>query len=154
MANLRIEGEVAAPRALALGDLEALPGQIDDVSRFVPGRAGRAVRLESILKLARPGAAATHLTLVSADGSFSASAPLEAVRDALVVYALGGEPLPVAQGGPLRFLIPRVEECATGAVDACSNVKALSLIRLTRGPEPDTRPATRESHAELHRHKG
>jgi molybdopterin-dependent oxidoreductase-like protein protein len=151
MANLRIEGEVAEPRALSLGDLEALPGQIDDVSRLVPGRSGRAVRLESILRLVERGAGATHLTLVSADGRFSASAPLSAVRDALVVYALAGEPLPAAQGGPLRFLIPRVEECASGAVDACSNVKALALIRLTRGAEPDTRPTSRESHAELHR---
>jgi 2-dehydropantoate 2-reductase len=153
MASLRIDGEVRDACDLSFADLRALPGQVDDVGALVPGREGGAVRLDSILARVGRNAAATHATLVSADGKFTASVPLEAVRDAVVAYRLGDEPLPERQGGPMRFFIPNVEECAIGGVDACANVKFLARIELSRGPSRDTRPTTAKEHAELHEHE-
>jgi len=150
MSTLGIEGEVAHPRALGFSDLAGSPGQVADVSRLVPGRSGRAVRLEDLLLLVAPAASATHLTLVSSDG-FSANVPLEAVRHGVVLYAEpGGEALPPPQGGPFRFLVPEAEGCALDEVSHCSNVKRLATLRLTAGAERDTRPRSADDHAELH----
>jgi DMSO/TMAO reductase YedYZ molybdopterin-dependent catalytic subunit len=152
MANLRVDGEVVKACELSFADLAALPGQVDDVGELIPGRAGGAVRLASILERAGRRPEASHATLSSADGRFTASVPLDAVREAVVAYRLGDAPLPERQGGPLRFFIPDVEECAIGGVDACANVKFLARIELTRGAAKDTRPASQSEHEDLHRH--
>ena len=95
------------------------------------------------------------MTLHATDGDFSASVPLEAVRDrAIVAYRLGDAPLPAAQGGPLRFFITNVEECAIGEVDACANVKSLGTIEVTIGPGTDTRPTSAPEHEALHQEPG
>ena len=151
MVKLRIQGEVKAPCTLGFTELAALRGQIDDVGAIAPGREGGGVRLQSILDAAGVGAAATHVTLSSTDGAFSASVPLEAVRDAVIAYRLGDAPLPETKGGPIRFFIPNVEQCAVGGVDACANVKSLGCILLTRSPGEDTRPTTAKEHEDLHR---
>jgi DMSO/TMAO reductase YedYZ molybdopterin-dependent catalytic subunit len=132
MTKLRVEGEVATPRDFTFEELAALADQIEDVGLLVPGRVGGAVRLRSILAAVALSRQATHLTLESVDGSFSQSAPLEAVGEALVVYRLGDEPLPATQGGSIRFLIPNLEDCHVGGVDRCTNVKALGTIRIHR----------------------
>ena len=126
---LRVEGEVRRPGEFSFEDLAALPGQIADVASLVPGRAGSAVRFESVLEAAGVSAAASRVTLEAAGGQFSQQAPLAAVRTALLVYRLGEAALPPDQGGPVRFLIPNLEECA-GGVDRCTNVKALRLVRI------------------------
>lgn len=132
---LRVEGDVDSPGGFELADLARLPGQIADVAALVPGRQGGAVRFESLLEAVgvRPGV--THATLASTDGKFSQTAPLEGLRQAVLVYRLGSEPLPPSQGGPVRFLIPNLEECGIGGIDRCTNVKSLALVRLTRGAE-------------------
>lgn len=150
---LRVTGEVEREQALAFADLVGLPDQVDDVSAVIPGREGTAVSLSAILAKAGRGPQAQHITLISGDGRFSASVPLAAVEGALVVYRLGPEALPVKKGGPLRFLIPNVEQCAIGGVDACANVKYLAEIRLSRDAGADSRPTSEREHEELHRHE-
>jgi DMSO/TMAO reductase YedYZ molybdopterin-dependent catalytic subunit len=130
MNRLRIEGRVRQPRELSFDDLAALPGQIDDVGTLAPGRKGGAVRLGAVLDAAVPEADATAVTLESTDGAFSQEAPLAALREAVVIYRLGEEPLPPEEGGPVRFLIPNLEECLSEGVDRCTNVKRLGRIRV------------------------
>jgi len=152
--QLHIDGEVHHPGALSFADLAALPAQIADVGALIPGREGGGVRLRSILEAVGVSPAATHITIASSDGKFSASVPLDAVQEAIVAYRLGNEPLPQKKGGPIRFFIPNVEECAIGGVDACANVKFVGLMRLSRGPGKDTRPTSAASHNELHTQEG
>lgn len=154
MMQLRIEGEVRSPRDFGFDDLRALPGQVEDVGQIVPGREGSGIRLRSILDLVGPHGAAKYITLESTDGKFSASVPLEAVRDAIVAYRLEDEPLPSKKGGPFRFLIPNVEECAVGEVDACANVKFLGRVHLSRQPGRDVRPTSAQAHEEHHHKEG
>ena len=154
MTQLRIEGEVEQSQAFTFADLAALPGQISDVGQLVPGREGGGVRLQSILDTVHPASAAAYITLKSTDGKFSASVPLEAVRNAVVAYRLNDEPLPEKKGGPFRFLIPNVEECAIGEVDACANVKFLGEIRFSTQPGEDHRPTSKASHDEHHTKEG
>jgi hypothetical protein len=155
MTSLRVEGEVETPREFHFTDMAALPGQIPDISTLIPGREGGGVWLRALLEATRARPQASHITLQATDGNFSASVPLAAVRDrAIVVYRLGEAPLPTAQGGPLRFFITNVEECASGEVDACANVKFLGTIELTVGPGADTRPTSVRQHEALHQEPG
>lgn len=153
MSVLRVEGEVAEPRAFGFEDLRGLSGQVEDVSELVPGRQGGAVALASVLEAAGVSAKATHIGLESTDGRFAASVELADVANAVVSYRLGEEPLPVSQGGPIRFFIPEAGHCHTGPVDACANVKFLGTIRLSVGEGRDTRPTTETEHAALHEHE-
>lgn len=152
MSTLRVEGAVESPLELCFEDLAGLPGQVADLARVVPGREGAAVRLESLLAAARPRSGATHATLESSDGAFTASVPLESVSDAVVAYREGDAPLPEKRGGPFRFFIPDGGACATAEVDQCANVKFLARIFLTAGRGEDTRPTSPTEHAALHTH--
>jgi 2-dehydropantoate 2-reductase len=155
MTSLRVEGAVETPRVFSFTDLASLPGQVPDIGTVMPGRQGGGVWLRALLEATGVRPQASHLTLHATDGDFSASVPLEAVRDrAIVVYRSGEVPLPAAQGGPLRFFITQVEECAVGEVDACANVKFLGTIQLTVGPGTDTRPSSVRDHEALHQQAG
>jgi hypothetical protein len=154
MELLRIEGDVQHACSLSFADLAILPHQVLDISQLIPGREGGGVRLQAILDKVAPTTAAEYITLQSTDGKFSASVPLAAVRDAIVVYRLGDEPLPAKKGGPFRFLIPHVESCAIGGVDACANVKFLGLLQLSQQPGKDNRPTSTPAHIEHHTKEG
>jgi hypothetical protein len=151
---LQVEGEVHRAHSLSFADLAALPDQIPDVSQLVPGREGGGVRLASILAAVSPTIRAVYITLISSDGKFSASVPLAAVREAIIVYRLGNEPLPAKKGGPFRFLIPDVDQCAIGGVDACANVKFLGVMRLSQHPGEDSRPTSAKEHEQHHTKAG
>ena len=127
---LRIEGEVASARELAFEDLAALPGQIDDVGALAKGREGGAVPFRSVLDAVGVAEGASRATLESADGKFSQEAPLAALGGAVLIYRLGAAPLPNEKGGPVRFLIPNLQECDVPGVDRCTNVKALARVRI------------------------
>ena len=154
MTQLRIEGEVSTPQAFSFSDLTRLPGQIADVGQFIPGRDGGGVRLRSLLERVSPADSARYMTLESSDGKFSASLPITAVQDAIVAYRLGDAPLPTKKGGPFRFFIPNVEECAVGEVDACANVKFLGRLHLSHEPGRDVRPTSPASHQAHHDQPG
>lgn len=150
---LTIDGAVDCPLHLTFADLEAFPDkdQIHDVSRFHPSRRGDGVLLAPLLVRARVKPAANYLTLHADRDDFHVSIPLEPVRDqGIVVYRVGQEPLGVAEGGPIRFLIRDPSACHTGELDECANVKYLSRIELTERRGRDTRPADEAAHAALH----
>jgi DMSO/TMAO reductase YedYZ molybdopterin-dependent catalytic subunit len=138
---LEIDGEVAHPGRFDFEALSRLPQQVEDISTLVPGRHGSGVRLAALIDAVQPQTQATHVTLESSDGSFSASVPLEAVAGTgVVLYRLGTQELPPQQGGPFRFLITDAQTCATGGVDLCANVKFVGRIAITSSPGRDTRP--------------
>ena len=149
--ELEVGGLVGAPQTYDFAGLAALPGQIADVSALADGRQGAAVWLTTLVERSHPDADAAFITLF-AEGDYSASVPLAAVIDqAVLIYRLDDGPLPAAQGGPIRFLIPDVAACQTAEVDSCANVKFLRRIELGSERGRDSRPRTRASHAELHR---
>ncbi len=145
-----VSGLVGRSLELSHADLAALPGQVADVSALAPGREGSAVRFTSVLEAASVQTDAEFLTL-EAEGGFAASIPLAAVIDqALLLYALDGEPLPHDKGGPVRFLIPDPAACGTADVDTCANVKWLNSISLSTERGRDVRPTTLRAHEALH----
>ena len=147
---LVIEGSVRERQQLDADGLSALPGQIPDVSALAPGREGVAVRLASALDRAGIQDEARFIT-IHAEGNYSASVPLEAVKDhAILIYELDGAPLPHSKGGPIRFFIPDVAACQTDEVDQCANVKYVQRIVLSAKPGVDTRPKSPKQHVELH----
>lgn len=150
---LRIDGEVGNPLELTFDDLAACPaaGQVIDVSRFHPTRQGDGVTLESLLSKAAPNPRATYLTLHATADDFHASVPLAEVRgEGIVLYRLDGQPLPVKNGGPIRFLIRNPAACHTEELDDCANVKFVDRIELTAGKGRDNRPETDDEHEKLH----
>jgi len=151
MTVLDITGEVRQPQRMDFLQLCELSGQIKDLGDVMPGRKGSGVPLREILAAADPGEKATHITLESTDGGFSASAPLKDLENGIVAYRLGEDPLPRDLGGPFRFFVPEAGACDSGAVDACANVKFLGILRLTVGPGRDTRPTNAAEHEDLHR---
>jgi len=152
--SITIEGEVRRSVTLDYDDLASASEQVADVAPLVAGRSGTAVPLRSLLAMAGVDAGATWLTIESDDASFAASVPLEAVAEAVVVYALDGEPLPREKGGPFRLLIPDAARCGSAEVDKCANVKSVGVLRLETGHGRDTRPATKTEHIEMHKKPG
>jgi hypothetical protein len=149
---LHLDGEVQRPLALTYDDLAAIPEQVHDVSRLIPGRHGDAVPLEALLILAGVKPSATYLTLHAGRDDFHASIPLAAVRDrGLLVYRLNDQPLPARAGGPLRFLILDPAECQTAEIDECANVKYVDRLELSAVRGHDNRPTDETEHARLHR---
>lgn len=130
MSTLRVETASGVAREFAFDDLATLPGQIADVATLAPGREGGAVPLRSLLEVVGVPADAASVTLESLDGRFAQNAPLAALGSAVLVYRLGDAPLPPDRGGPIRFLIPDLEECGLPGVDRCTNVKGLGRIRV------------------------
>jgi DMSO/TMAO reductase YedYZ molybdopterin-dependent catalytic subunit len=113
--RLTVDGAVEAPLALSLEDLVALP-QVDEEADFhcvtgwsVLDLAFRGVRLETLIALARPTEAATHVMTHAADG-YSANLPLEEALkpDVLVAHQVEGRPLPPERGGPARLVVPQL----------------------------------------------
>jgi len=113
--RLAVGGAVEAPLTFGWEDLHALP-QADEEADFhcvtgwsVLDLALRGVRLETMLALARPSPAATHLMVWAHDG-YSTNLPLEEAMkpDVLLVHTVEGKPLSVAHGGPVRIVVPQL----------------------------------------------
>lgn len=129
-------GGPCAQRELEIGSAElagAPPAhQVPDVSSFVEGREGVAVRLAALADMAGVTDEARFVHVESADGDFTANVPLEdAVAGGLVLYGLAGEELPRKYGGPFRLLFVDTEECSV-------NVKFLGRIEFVREPGSHT----------------
>ena len=68
----------------------------------------QGVRIADILKMAAPQAGADCVLSTSTDG-FTVTTPLEALtddRDAILAFAMNGEPLPIEHGFPVRMVVP------------------------------------------------
>jgi DMSO/TMAO reductase YedYZ molybdopterin-dependent catalytic subunit len=151
---LTIDGAVERRLQLSRADLDGLPeaAHVRDVSRIHPQRQGDGVELAAILERAGVLPEANYLTLHADRDDFHVSIPLAPVRDqGIVVYRLGEGPLGAERGGPVRFLVRDPSACHTGELDECANVKYLSRIELTTRRGRDTRPASEDAHAALHR---
>ena len=153
---IEARGQIQRACRLTADDLAAIDEryQIPDVSRIDPKRQGAAVKLEGLLELVGVKPEAKYLGLHSSKDDFHASIPLAAVREkALVIYSLGGKPLPESAGGPVRFFIPDFAACHTDEVDECANVKFVDRIELTAERGFDNRPHDDKQHEELHRNE-
>lgn len=137
--QLRIHGLVDREISLSYADLSAMPSvermiTLTCVSNPVGGDlAGNArwqgVRIADVLAMAGPQAGADCLFSTSTDG-FTVTTPLEAVtdgRDALLAFAMNGEPLPVEHGFPVRMVVPGLY----GFVSATKWVVDLELTRFS-----------------------
>ena len=113
--KLKVDGAVEVPLELGFADLLALPQEEQDqdfhcVTGFsILDFRFRGVPLETVLALARPTAAATHLMAHAHDG-YSTNLPLEEALkpDVLLVHAVDGRPLPREHGGPVRIVVPQL----------------------------------------------
>lgn len=137
-----VEVQGAETQTFTFPDLAHLPDahQVPDVGALVPGRAGRAVRIGALLE--RVGGDAPFVAVSSGDGKFRTSQPRETLAQALLVYALDGQPLPSGQGGPFRLLIP-------DGADACANIKQVARIEQAQQPTDDQCPHSPEEHARI-----
>lgn len=137
--QLRIHGLVDREITLDYAALTARPSlermiTLTCVSNPVGGDlAGNAVwqgvRLADLLAEAGPQSGADCVLSTSVDG-FTVSTPLEALtdgRDALLAYAMNGEPLPVEHGFPVRMVVPGLY----GYVSATKWVVDLELTRFS-----------------------
>lgn len=137
--SLRIDGAVVQPVVLDRDALAKLPAehQVPDVGQIVPGLQGRGIRVKGLLEIPALAVNADHVTFHSRDAQFAASLTVQqAVEYGVLVYELGGAPLPTAKGGPFRLVAP-------GLGDLCANVKGVGRIEVTIGPGKDTRPSTK-----------
>lgn len=151
--RLRLDGQVDEPQWWSFDDLARMDptAQVADVRTLGAKRPGTAVRFSALLAQAGVSSQATHVGLHSSQDNFHASIPLAPVRDqALVIYALEGQPLPEMAGGPFRFYVPNHAACHAHEIDECSNVKFLDRIELTAGRGYDNRPQDDDEHARLH----
>jgi DMSO/TMAO reductase YedYZ molybdopterin-dependent catalytic subunit len=116
--QLRVHGLVDREVTLSWADLLAMPSiehmvTLTCVSNPVGGEyIGNArwqgVRLADVLAMAGPRAGADCVYSTSVDG-FTVTTPLDVLtdgRDALLAYAMNGEPLPVEHGFPVRMVVP------------------------------------------------
>jgi DMSO/TMAO reductase YedYZ molybdopterin-dependent catalytic subunit len=116
--ELKVHGLVDTEITLSFADLIAMPSvermiTLTCVSNEVGGDlAGNAVwqgvRIADLLKQVAPNAGADCVLSTSVDG-FTVTTPLEALtdgRDAILAYAMNGEPLPTEHGFPVRMVVP------------------------------------------------
>jgi DMSO/TMAO reductase YedYZ molybdopterin-dependent catalytic subunit len=113
--SLRVDGECAHPLTLDWAGLLALE-QCEDVSDFhcVTGWSRmdvrwRGVRVATVLALAEPTEAASHLLCHASDG-YTTNVPIaEAIKDdVLLAHSVDGAPLPREHGGPVRIITPQL----------------------------------------------
>ena len=116
--QLRLHGMVDKEITLSYDDLVSMPSiermvTLTCVSNEVGGDlAGNArwqgVRIADVLAMAGPQAGADCVLSTSVDG-FTVTTPLAALtdgRDALLAFAMNGEPLPLEHGFPVRMVVP------------------------------------------------
>ena len=132
MSGLRITG--LANGTVEWAELDGLDGGVVDAAEVAEGAVGAAVPVSSVLAGIPLDPAATHCSVVSRDGAYKASIPIDDLRNGgWLAYALGGEPLPADAGGPLRLTVAQGDTL-------CWNVKDVGELRFTAGSEPDNVP--------------
>ena len=119
---LALQDAGGKPRVFSREELASLPGQIEDVSQWIPGRQGEAVSLTSLLNQGSWSEDSTFL-VAAHDGMVTEAVRVAAAGEALLVHSLEGEALPAEMGGPFRILIPPGE-----GKSACANVKKVARI--------------------------
>ncbi len=110
-----VEGLVETPTTWTWDQIHALPGStyegaihcVTTWSKF--GMTFNGVSVDTLLAIARPLPAATHVVAWSQTG-YTTNLPLEDVTGgkAWVTWEVDGEPLPRDHGGPARLLVPHL----------------------------------------------
>ena len=106
--RLRVEGLVAHPLAISLGELAAtdeLIATLDCTGGFYSTQRWGGVRLGRILDLAGADAGARHVSIGSVTG-YRWSFGIEAARDLLLATHVTGAPLSHDHGAPVRLVAP------------------------------------------------
>ncbi|HEY7814423.1 MAG TPA: molybdopterin-dependent oxidoreductase, partial [Nakamurella sp.] len=116
--QLRVHGLVDKELTLSWSELLAMPSIAHMVTLtcvsnpvggdYVGNATWQGVRIADLLKMAGPQAGADCVYSTSVDG-FTVTTPLDVLtdgRDALLAYAMNGEPLPVEHGFPVRMVVP------------------------------------------------
>ena len=112
--RLNVGGLVEQPLSLSYAEVRDLP-RVQQVSNFhcVTGWIVRnvtwtGVRIDDVLKHARPTAQATALNFVSSEVPYedTLTRAQAALPDVLLAYELDGKPVPREHGAPLRLVIP------------------------------------------------
>jgi DMSO/TMAO reductase YedYZ molybdopterin-dependent catalytic subunit len=110
-----VDGLVERPVTWTWDEIHDLPastyeGDIHCVTTWSKfGVTFTGVSVDTLLAAAHPLPSATHV-LARCDTGYTTNLPLADVTDgkAWVVWEYGGEPLPVAHGGPARLLVPHL----------------------------------------------
>ena len=113
--RLSVAGAVERPLSLTWAEFRALP-QAEQVADFhcvttwsqYDLRWG-GVKLRTLLDLVGPRPSARFLIQECAD-SYTTNLPLAELQgdEILLAWQLGGQPLPIAHGGPMRLLVPHL----------------------------------------------
>ncbi len=113
--KLEVTGLVQNPRTFTLDEILVLPSStVDARLTSVSGWSVRApwtgVLLTDFLKGVELQNDASHATFVSIGSSYASTLSLENLRrpKVMLCYGVGGEPLEVEYGGPLRLLVPHL----------------------------------------------
>jgi len=132
MIGLRLTG--LAEGTVEWAELDGLDGGVVDAAEVAEGAVGTAVPVASLLAEFSIDPAASHCSVVSRDGAYIASIPIDDLRaGGWLAYALSGVPLPAKHGGPLRLTVAQGDTL-------CWNVKDVGELRFTAGKEPDNVP--------------
>ena len=135
MSELLLTGLKRGRDSVSWEELSALPGIVGDTGSVGNDAAGEAVPITAIVDLAEPRDDAAYCSVVSADGSYTASIPLADLRDGgWLAFRLSNAPLPAEMGGPMRLTVTRGRTL-------CWNVKDVGELRFTASKEPDSVPA-------------
>lgn len=113
--TFKVEGLVGNPVTWTWDEIHELPeavfkGDIHCVTTWSKlGITFKGVSVDTLLKVARPLEAATHVVAFS-DTGYTTNLPIADVLDgkALVVWEVDGEPLPREHGGPVRMIVPHL----------------------------------------------
>ena len=121
------------PSHLVVSGLVETPDRynLEALARLGKNRQGATavVPVRRVIEAAGPAAAATHVSALSADGSYSASIPLGEVVAKGEIHVRE----PAESELPIRLIVP-------GGMTLCWNVKGLGRLQVTEGPEPDSLP--------------
>lgn len=109
--RLRVDGRVAAPRSFDLTQLSGL-GQVereavlDCTSGWAMRTDWRGTPLRAVLRAAEADSAATRVSVYSVTG-WMVRLSSDELDDALLATHVAGQPLPQANGAPLRLVAPQ-----------------------------------------------
>ncbi len=118
---ITVERQGAISKEFSISDLLALPGRLTDIGELVPDRSGEAISVAALLSKAGLSGTESKATFKSGE-DFSADIDLAVVREnGWLVFWLNSSPLPARYGGPVRLLIPDID-------DRCANVKSVDRL--------------------------
>jgi DMSO/TMAO reductase YedYZ molybdopterin-dependent catalytic subunit len=108
--HVTVEGVVARPMRFELAALQALGDReiravLDCTSGWAVDTTWRGVPLASVLEAAGTSSSARRVDITSVTG-WATSIDVAEARDGLLAWSVGGQPLPVANGAPIRLVLP------------------------------------------------